>query len=153
MSHDDGGGASRSTDPASGSSAATDVSLREYLTSLIDAVEKRSDARFDAMKEAVAKVAEANEKRFDSVNEFRQTLSDQAAQFVTRDTLGALADKLQSGIDRNREDLDTLAQRLDLSQGEAAGSRITKASLYTVITVATAVLIVAVALANYFATH
>lgn len=31
MINDEGGGASRSTDPASGSSAATDVSLREYL--------------------------------------------------------------------------------------------------------------------------
>jgi hypothetical protein len=105
------------------------------------------------MKEAVEKALEANEQRFASVNEFRATLSDQASHFVTRDTLSVLADKLQAGIDRNRDDLDQLAQRLDLSQGESAGSRLTKTALYTTIGLATAILVAAVALANYFATH
>lgn len=36
MTAEEGGGASRTTDPAAGSSAATDVSLREYLMEAID---------------------------------------------------------------------------------------------------------------------
>ena len=43
---EDGGGASRSTDPAAGSSAATDVSLREYLNEKIEADRKLNRERF-----------------------------------------------------------------------------------------------------------
>lgn len=118
-----GGGASRSTDPATGSSQATDVSLREYLTMLIDAAERRSDDRFEAMKamvqaafeesqKAISKAETATEKRFEGVNEFRLQLADQAARFVTRETLDALVSKLQGEIDRNRRDLDELAKKL-----------------------------------------
>jgi len=48
-----GGGASRSTDPAAGSSAATDVSLREYLGSRIDALDRLYKSELAALKELV----------------------------------------------------------------------------------------------------
>lgn len=131
-----GGGASRSTDPAAGTSSATDVSLREYLMAQINAAEQRSDIRFEAMKEQVAaafdssqraidKADIATEKRFEGVNEFRAALSDQATRFVTTQTLEALGDKLQAAIERNREDLDALSQRVDLREGVTEGSRLT----------------------------
>ena len=46
MSDDPGGGASRTTDPAAGSSAATDVSLREYFNEKIGADRKLNRDRF-----------------------------------------------------------------------------------------------------------
>ena len=46
MAVDDGGGASRSTDPAAGTSSATDVSLREYLNEKIQADRKLNNERF-----------------------------------------------------------------------------------------------------------
>lgn len=143
---DEGGGASRSTDPAAGSSAATDVSLREYLTALIISVEKRSDERFGEMKlavdtafkeaqKAIDKADSATEKRFEGVNEFRAQLSDQATRFVTRETLDALVAKLEVQIDRNREDLDDLSKRVDLREGQTVGSKTTSATVTQLVTV------------------
>lgn len=157
---EEGGGASRSTDPAAGSSAATDVSLREYLTALINNAERRSDARFESMKEmvetafttaqtAINKADEATEKRFEGVNEFRAALSDQAQQFVTKPTLNALVQKLEAQIDRNREDLDALAKRIDIREGQAAGSRVTWGNMTAIIVAAAAAIGIVVVLANW----
>ncbi len=49
-----------------------------------DAQEKAVAAALAAAKEAVVKAETAAEKRFDSVNEFRNTLKDQAGTFITR---------------------------------------------------------------------
>lgn len=148
---EEGGGASRTTDPAAGTSAATDVSLREYLMAQITAAERRADLRFEAMKEQVAaafassqraidKADMATEKRFEGVNEFRAALSDQATRFVTAQTLAVLADKLADGIARNREDLDALATRIDLREGQVQGSRLTAGNLVALASVSIAAL-------------
>lgn len=42
------------------------------------------DTRFDAVEKAVETADAANEKRLDSVNEFRATLTDQQKTFITR---------------------------------------------------------------------
>jgi hypothetical protein len=81
------------------------------LGKMLDEREMRSVERFDAIKESVAfalaaadkaltKAEAANEKRFDSVNEFRETLADQAAKFMLTNVYDverrAIADKLDS---------------------------------------------------------
>lgn len=48
------------------------------------AQEKAVNAALTAAKEAVSKAETSAEKRFDSVNEFRAQLSDQAATFMPR---------------------------------------------------------------------
>lgn len=50
MTDEIGGGASRSTDPAAGSSAATDVSLREYFGSLIHSLDRFVTAEIAALR-------------------------------------------------------------------------------------------------------
>ena len=162
--HDEGGGASRSTDPASGTSSATDVSLREYLTALINAVELRSEQRFETMKEevaaafhasqeAISKAEAATEKRFESVNEFRAALADQQQTQVSKTELSALTQRLQSSIDRNREDLISLSKRVDLREGADAGARLTFGQFIAIGSVVVAAIGVLVVLANYFAGH
>lgn len=157
---DSGGGASETTEPAYGSSAATDVSLRTYLIALINGAEQRSDERFRHMKEmvesafesaqtAITKADIATEKRFEGVNEFRAALSDQASQFVTRDAMASLADKIDSQIGQHRKDLDAIVRRLDLREGQAQGSRITTGILVTVTTVAVGVIGLVVVVASY----
>lgn len=112
---DEGGGASRTTDPATGSSAATDVSLREFFAVQLDALRRETAervARFetlidanrreiqviqDAAHEAITKAETANERRFESVNEFRAQLSDQTASFMPREVYDAAHQQL---IDR-----------------------------------------------------
>lgn len=58
-----------------------------------------TDALFAESKDAITRADKAVEKRFDNVNEFRNTLSDQAATFITRDVSEA-----QIGLLRNRVD-------------------------------------------------
>ncbi len=114
MSEPHHGGASKTTDPAAGSSSATDVSLREYLEGTLervelisrermakieqrlDGIEQRAEERLDttrrelqaafaASEQAIDKADAATEKRFESVNEFRAQLSDQTATFMPRE--------------------------------------------------------------------
>lgn len=69
--------------------------LREHLQALMVEADKRNQQRFEAQekavtaalqaqKEAVIKAETAAERRFESVNEFRQQLSDQAVTFMPR---------------------------------------------------------------------
>jgi hypothetical protein len=161
---EDGGGASRSTDPAAGTSSATDVSLREYVETLIRGVEERAQARNSALEEkvqaafessqtAISKADVATEKRFEGVNEFRAALSDQASHFVTREALAALADKLESQLVQYRRDIEQITKRLDLREGQTQGTRLTTGILVTVTTVAVGVLGLVVVIANYLGSH
>lgn len=136
-----------------------DVSLREYLLAEIAAAESRADLRFEAMKEqvtvafqssqrAIDKADDATEKRFEGVNEFRAALSDQATRFVTTETLQALADKLEAAIERNRADLDKLAERIDLREGEVTGSRLTWGNMAALVAVSATALGIVVVLVN-----
>lgn len=49
-----------------------------------EAAQRRTDLRYEAAKEATEKAEHSLEKRFESVNEFRKTLADQAATFLPR---------------------------------------------------------------------
>ena len=153
MSTEEGGGASRSTDPAAGTSSATDVSLREFLTQRISTVEQKADARFNAMEQALRLADLATERRFEGVNEFRATLSDQAQHFVTTETLNAIVERLESKIERNRETTLDVSKRIDRREGIESGSRITKGSLYAAFGAAIAFLGLMIVLANYLTTH
>ncbi len=108
------------------------VSLRDHLLALMAEKDLRDLQRFDAQQQAltaallaadtavraaqaaaekaVAKAEAATEKRFESVNEFRQTLSDQTASFPSRVELQALADRVAD-----------LATRLDKAEGRNRG--------------------------------
>jgi hypothetical protein len=157
---DEGGGASRTTDPAYGTSTATDVSLREYLVARLNAIEKNTALQFEAMKDAVEAAFEnsqraidkadiATEKRFEGVNEFRAALSDQATRFVTTETLAALGDKLQASINRNQDDLIALTKRVDLREGQTEGTRVTTGWLVAMAGIAIASIGAFVVLADY----
>lgn len=76
----------------------TTETLKEYLLALLESqhrdlshaihnVETTAASALASSKEAVTKAESATEKRFDSVNEFRATLTDQASRFVTRKEL------------------------------------------------------------------
>lgn len=63
---------------------ADEVSLKEYFEALIGGLRDNVTTAMAAADKAVNKAEQASERRFEGVNEFRQTLSDQAATFVTR---------------------------------------------------------------------
>jgi hypothetical protein len=64
------------------------VSLREYI-----------DLRFAHIEDATKLARESMEKRLDGMNEFRQTLRDQAGKFVTSSELRTLEEKLSSHLE------------------------------------------------------
>jgi small-conductance mechanosensitive channel len=67
-----------------------------------------------AAEKAVTKAETAAEKRFESVNEFRDTLSDQASQFLTRT-------EAESSMSNLRERVQELTDRINRSEGRGAG--------------------------------
>lgn len=98
MAAEPGGGASRSTDPAAGSSAATDVSLREYLMSQLEAFDRHISAELaslrreamdadDNARRAVEVAAFEAKERLTAHNGLIGKMEDQAAHFATRESV------------------------------------------------------------------
>lgn len=173
MVEDVGGGASRSTDPAAGTSAATDVSLREYLIQAIENSRRECRESIKSVERAIS-AADANtaeniktallsiDRRFDGVNEFRGALDDLSKQMAKKTDVDNLADKvvaadraLESRFEalyqRNRDDIDKISGRLNIREGQDTGSQLTKGALLAVVTVVVAVLGLIVVAANYLA--
>lgn len=97
-----------------------DVSLKEFLGRIMDErdnqynrrfsdAEKAVNAALTAAKEAVIKAELAAEKRFESVNEFRNTLSDQQRTLMPRTEAELLIRTLSDKIDANTSNLTTVA--------------------------------------------
>ena len=61
------------------------------------------DTRMTAVEKATILAAKTLEKRLEGMNEFRDTLRDQAARFVTREELRAETDKLVIEITANKD--------------------------------------------------
>jgi crotonobetainyl-CoA:carnitine CoA-transferase CaiB-like acyl-CoA transferase len=95
------------------------------------AADKAVTAALLAAKEAVNKAEAAAEKRFESVNEFRAQLSDQAATFVPRGE----ADARFSALD---EKLATALSHVDQDRGRGRGIEQIWAALIAVVAVAVA---------------
>lgn len=58
--------------------------LKAHIERILEETDNRYEQRFKAAQEAVTKAETAAEKRFDSVNEFRGQLTDQARSFMPR---------------------------------------------------------------------
>jgi chromosome segregation ATPase len=167
----EGGGASRSTDPAAGTSSGTDVSLREYLIQAIENSRRECREGIAHIEQSIAaskRNADENlrtaltsiDRRFDNVNEFRDALGDLSQTMATKVDMKSLTDKVVAADEalearfealyqRNRDDIDRINKRLDLSQGELAGSRLTKGSLYALVAAVVGIIGLLVFLANY----
>lgn len=93
--------------------ALTDAKFVTYRT-LIDSQAEKVALALAAADRAIQKAEAATEKRFDNVNEFRKTLSDQAQDFVTRREYEV---SRQSTVDR----LGEVQGRLDKAEGRSTG--------------------------------
>jgi predicted transcriptional regulator len=91
----------------------TDAKLAN-LSTLVDAHAERVGLALAAADKAVSKAETATEKRFESVNEFRQTLSDQTRSFISRVEFEAVRDNTAARI-------TDLASRLDKTEGKTVG--------------------------------
>lgn len=96
----------------------SDKAIAAALASAKDA----TSSALTSSKEAVTKAEIANEKRFESVNEFRAQLADQAATFVSRTEAQAYRDATDNKMESLKELLDKVDKRLDITAGRNAGS-------------------------------
>lgn len=101
------------------------------------AADRAVEAALESAEKAVAKAETAANKRFEAVNEFRGQLSDQAATLMSRAEgdvrFRALGDKLDDETGRTGSRFREIAQRLDTSAGESAGTHDSQARLYGLI--------------------
>jgi hypothetical protein len=157
---DEGGGARRSTDPAAGTSQATDVSLREYLTAAINESRRECRENIAHLQRHVDEIQSFNEqsrkeemadiaRRFDGVNEFRNALSDLSKLMATKDNLGRVEEKFEAQSGAQNMRLTALERRLDLREGQHEGSRLTMGNLIALVTVGIGILGSIIVLANY----
>lgn len=98
--------------PPTPTNAAPTISLKEYFDSLIQEKEKRYEQRFIAQQTAVDKADAANEKRFESVNEFRNTLKDQQLTFASKIEMNTAFDYVGKNILKNQEDINEVRLKI-----------------------------------------
>lgn len=148
----------------------TELTEAKFITyrTLIDSQAAQVAIALDASKEAIIKAETANEKRFDSVNEFRQTLTDQARTFMARteaiqlaenatlrirelvDLVPTLATRMEVQVmtDRHAERIGELNDRINRTEGHGQGSKDNRALVLTLGALAVSIIIAAIALAN-----
>ena len=157
--------------------AAGDTNLREHISSQIaqlaamvkhseeiaktrhDALQREMKIQHDSDIEAISKAEKSYEARFAAADEWRgqsadreRTQQEQIASFVATLTplvkTDAIEDKLATSIDRNRADIEALTRRIDITQGERVGVKMTTSVMVTLVTVAVGVIGTVVVVSN-----
>lgn len=107
-------------------SAWTIDSLHSHLKELMNERDRRYEQRFAAQEKAVATANQANEKRLDSVNEFRAQMADLQATFMPRveaeQRIGQVDQKIDASVKVRSDQVSTINSRLDLMAGKSTGS-------------------------------
>jgi hypothetical protein len=108
----------------------------QNLRTLMDERDRRYEDRFRATdektglaltssKEAVAKAETATEKRFDSVNEFRKTLADQASGFMPRQEYmsnhQSVIEKIEAIKEGFTKEIASLRESRSQTEGRSSG--------------------------------
>lgn len=107
----EGGGASRSTDPAAGSSAATDVSLREYVATMVSALDRHLTAEIQSLRretqaanensaKAIEVAAHEAAERLAAHNGLIEQMQKQGGTFATREALETFRDTNNTRVGR-----------------------------------------------------
>ena len=127
---DEGGGASRSTDPAAGTSQATDVSLREFIDQRFIGLEKRLDERRASDQAAVVIAKQTADAALEAHNQLIHQMRGQAIEsqrqldkltdtYATKENLKTL----EQLIDQRLESIDTRLGSIESASGSYTQSR------------------------------
>lgn len=106
------------------------VSLRDYLEAKLTAMEKVVSAALSSSERAICKAEDAANKRFESVNEFRATLADNARQFMPRLEYEQAHRSMVDKLDAYDKKMDDLKREL-LDKIADVGSRLDRQDLKT----------------------
>lgn len=129
---DEGGGASRSTDPASGSSAATDVSLREYIGTQIAALDRHMAGELTALRRetnaanvaaerAIGVAADEAKERLAAHNGLIEQMRQQAQLFASRESLESFKAERHAALESFKEEADRRFGRIERFQSMLIG--------------------------------
>lgn len=133
MNDDPGGGASRTTDPASGSSAATDVSLREYLGARVEALDRHVTSELAALRRethaanaaaerAINVAADEAKERLAAHNGLIEQMRDQANAFASREALENFKAERHMALDAFKDEADKRFGRIERFQAMLTGA-------------------------------
>jgi hypothetical protein len=99
---------------------------KEAVTAAIIAQKLAVDSAFVSSQEAIRKSEVAIDKHFDSVNEFRKTLSDQTKSFITFADHESLRREFLALADRNTKDIKELQLTGATLAGKASQSDVSR---------------------------
>lgn len=110
--------------------------VQQMVIGILDERDRRYQERFEAQQQALGKVEQATEKRFESVNEFRKAMGDRDILYMPRAEAMSQYTSILEKIDGHaREDLGThsamnqrieaVGKRVDNFDGTITGSRTT----------------------------
>lgn len=124
--------------------------LHEHIDVRIDSIYKLIDERQSANERDIEKSMAAAEKRFESINEFRAQLADQALTFMPRAEAQAIfksvIDRLESQSKAVATSQAELRSRLDIIAGSSTGEDSHRLDTNRLITVIISAIAVAVAI-------
>lgn len=72
-----------------------DVSLKEHIETQLRWIDRHFETQVKSIDESTRKAAEQIDKRLESMNEFRDSLKDQAQRFMTRLEYNAAHDSIE----------------------------------------------------------
>jgi hypothetical protein len=84
------------------------IAQEKALEIATDAATKRLDARFVAQEKAITVATESSDKRLESMNEFRNSLKDQAGTFITKTDQEGLISVINEKFDRINESIKSI---------------------------------------------
>ena len=128
----EGGGASRTTDPAAGSSAPTDVSLREYISARIESLDRHVTAELAALRRetnaanaaadrAIGVAAEEAKERLAAHNGLIEQMREQAQEFASRESLENFKAERHAALDAFKDEADKRFGRIERFQAMLIG--------------------------------
>lgn len=89
------------------------VTLKEYIESKIESLDKKIEMNLHLNQIALDKAAAQMDERLSRMNEFRDTLRDQAGTFITRTEIELITSKIDVDIRELRESRAKLEGKAD----------------------------------------
>jgi hypothetical protein len=155
---EEGGGASRSTDPAAGTSSATDVSLREYFHALMDSDRSHGRERFYWLIGLGGIIWFEIQRRLENLNHENARILAAQETSISKDTYDANEEQRkaeQANLESWRKEVDkdrtTSISRDEFQQDSRAQKRSTLDSRTAIIGVGVSLLVAVVFLLTYVA--
>ena len=122
--------------------------IKELFTFQLGSLRELIEANFKAIEVATNKALNANDKRLDVMNEFRQALKDQTGTFITRKDFDTQHERVREDIQRleiSRAEMDAKADQSKVdTRFQGNQKTMNRLMLFNIISIGIALLAIAV---------